>query len=225
MGELSDLNLWNRINSFQLDKADTTLPFSARLARENGWDEPFARQVCDEYKKYIYLACISPDIVTPSEQVDAAWHLHLVYTKSYWQDFCRDALERDLHHTPTEGGPDETTKFRGAYQRALELYEQEFGALPPPDIWPPVEQRFVLPASVGPQTHYIVDKQKAHLAGASLVAATGSSAFMMLGVPVLPALFLGFICFLLIGAFVAPSIIKPSKDSSGGCGSGCGGCG
>lgn len=145
MSGLSDLALWNRIRSFELDKADIGLPFSARLARENDWDLEFARRVCEEYKKFIYLVCISDQMVTPSVEVDEAWHLHLVYTKSYWRDFCGDVLWRDLHHIPTEGGMQEGEKFNAAYERTLALYKQQFGEDPPVDIWPSAHRRFAQP--------------------------------------------------------------------------------
>ncbi len=64
MTGLSDATLWNRIESWQFDKPDVSLPFSGRLARETGWEPEFARAVIDEYRRFIYLACISDGIVT-----------------------------------------------------------------------------------------------------------------------------------------------------------------
>lgn len=144
MSGLSDLELWHRIQSYQLDHADIDLPFSERLARENGWTPEFSAKVCDEYKKFIYLVCISKEIITPSREVDEAWHLHLVYTRDYWQRFCRDTLGRDIHHTPTEGGEAESDKFQAAYARTLRLYREEFEADPPGDVWPDVAKRFTV---------------------------------------------------------------------------------
>lgn len=230
MGELNDLVLWTRIQSFELEKADSALPFSARLARENSWTPDFSRRVCDEYKKFIYLACISSDFVTPSAEVDQAWHLHLAYTRSYWQDFCRDTLRRDLHHTPTDGGPEEDEKFRAAYSRTLELYKNEFGEIPPADIWPPIEQRFARPPMITPATHYIVWKQHAHLAGVGAAAVTGAGAAMYLGAHPVAAAMGALVAFMILGSMVAPSIIKKESGGDGGgcssgCGGGCGGCG
>lgn len=226
MGEPSDLILWNRIQSFELDKADTALPFSARLARENSWNPAFALRVCGEYKKFIYLACISSDIVTPSADVDEAWHLHLAYTRSYWQDFCRDTLRRELHHTPTDGGPEEDEKFRAAYERTLARYKQEFREEPPNDIWPPVEQRFSRPSRITSATHYIVWKQHANLTMVGAAAVAGAGVAMYLGAHPAIAAFAAFMGFMFVGSMAAPSIIKTSKGSGGGCGSGCGsGCG
>lgn len=74
--------------------------------------------------------------VSPSEPVDHAWHLHLIYTKSYWQDMCRDVLGRDLHHSPTTGTPADGEKFADWYERTLVSYCRIFGEEPPRDIWP-----------------------------------------------------------------------------------------
>ncbi|RWO26485.1 hypothetical protein [Mesorhizobium sp.] len=108
----SDLNLWHRIEGYNFDQPDINLPFSARLARENGWPPEFAQRVVEEYKKFVYLMCVSDEMLTPSQEVDEAWHLHLVYTRSYWDNFCRGVLGRDIHHEPTEGGAAENAKPR-----------------------------------------------------------------------------------------------------------------
>lgn len=134
--------LWTRITRFALDDPRSRLPFSLRLARENGWSRHFAIGVIGEYKRFCYLAIRAGHGVTPSDQVDQAWHLHLLYTKSYWDDFCGGVLGRPLHHNPTRGGPHESAKFHDAYEKTLASYRRVFGREPPPDIWPAVDARF-----------------------------------------------------------------------------------
>lgn len=124
---------------------DIDLPFSKRLARENSWSIEFALRVIEEYKKFAYLACISEIAVTPSDEVDQAWHLHLIYTQKYWWHFCKQALERELHHNPTKGGTRELEKFEDWYARTKTLYNQEFDTKPPRDIWPSSNERFSRP--------------------------------------------------------------------------------
>jgi hypothetical protein len=46
-------------------------------------------------------------LAMPSQVVDVAWHEFILYTRNY-QAFCRQALGRFLHHTPTEAMPDRT---------------------------------------------------------------------------------------------------------------------
>lgn len=142
MRKLSDPELWNRIQAYDLDYPSVSLPFSARLAHENGWTLEFSRQAIEEYKKFIYLICVSNETLTPSQKVDEVWHLHLVHTRGYWDDFCTATLGREIHHTPTEGGAAEDTRFRYAYQRTKERYAEEFDTEPPSDIWPTPELLF-----------------------------------------------------------------------------------
>ncbi|WP_193211676.1 glycine-rich domain-containing protein [Luteolibacter marinus] len=134
--------LLRKLEALEIDKVDASLPFSARLARENSWDRGFARRVVDEYKRFIWLAMRAGHPVTPSEEVDEAWHLHLCYTRSYWDEMCGGILGRPLHHGPTEGGRVEAEKFSAWYGRTLESYRKHFGEEPPADIWPPAEIRF-----------------------------------------------------------------------------------
>jgi hypothetical protein len=138
----NEKQLWERIQAFNLDEKDVQLTFTERLARENGWDMKYTYRVVDEYKKFIFLCCVSPTPVTPSDPVDQAWHLHLTYTKSYWQDFCRDTLNRDIHHNPTKGGETEKEKFNDCYTTLQELYKEKFSEAPPEDIWHDNKTRF-----------------------------------------------------------------------------------
>ncbi len=135
-------SLREKIESFQLDEPGAALPFTSRLAREQGWSHAFAGKVASEYLRFIHLAMAAGHPVTPSEQVDQAWHLHLIYTRSYWEKLCRDTLGKDLHHGPTAGGGNEDAKFVDWYQKTLESYQTIFGERPPADIWPDPAARF-----------------------------------------------------------------------------------
>ena len=76
--------LWERLSAFQIDASpEAVLRFESRLARENGWDLGKARRAVEEYKKFLFLGVTAEHTVTPSEEVDQVWHLHLVYTHSY----------------------------------------------------------------------------------------------------------------------------------------------
>ncbi len=134
--------LWNRINSLKIGPPQATFTFTQRLARENGWSTAFSNNVFFEYKRFLYLAAMSDKEITPSDQVDQVWHLHLTYTRSYWKDLCEGILGSKLHHNPTEGGPQQGEKFRHQYQYTLDLYKKTYGETPPEDVWPSVENRF-----------------------------------------------------------------------------------
>lgn len=135
-------DLLQRIISFVLDDPDSPLPFTRRLARDHRWSVAYAVRVVREYRRFLYLAMKAGHMVVPSEAVDQAWHLHLLYTRSYWDDLCRDILGAPIHHGPTRGGPDELEKHTGGYQATLDSYERLFGEAPPIEIWPSVDERF-----------------------------------------------------------------------------------
>jgi uncharacterized protein (TIGR04222 family) len=136
------IDLYKRIQAFSLDQPDTQLSFSKRLARDNGWSLSYAHRVIEEYKKFTFLAVAAGHPVTPSDQVDQVWHLHLSYTRSYWQEFCPNVLQTPLHHNPSRGGSSEQLKFDDWYNRTLESYKQFFGQIPPIDIWSDPKDRF-----------------------------------------------------------------------------------
>jgi hypothetical protein len=146
----SDPELRARIQAFSPDEPGVVFPFSARLARENGWTREHAGRVTREYLRFVYLAMTAGHPVTPSLPVDEAWHLHLTYTRSYWEEMCGRVLGRPLHHEPTRGGEAEEAKFSDWYARTLASYRTAFGEEPPADVWPrpAVEETVSLAASV-----------------------------------------------------------------------------
>lgn len=127
--------LWNRLLHFTLDHPDSELPFSKKLAKEENWTGSFTRKAIEEYKKFIYLCCILPNGASPSETIDKVWHLHLTYTRNYWEEFCPDILQRNLHHHPSQGGRNEAEKHRNWFMETLENYHKVFGEIPPEEIW------------------------------------------------------------------------------------------
>lgn len=129
-------NRWNRIRNFPIDAANASFPYSTRLARENGWTPVYAERVIDEYRKFAFLAVAAGHGVTPSKAVDEAWHLHLLYTQNYWNDFCPNALGQALHHNPADGSTGDDSKYEGWYENTLKSYERLFESPPPGDIWP-----------------------------------------------------------------------------------------
>lgn len=196
-----DPELRARIQAFSPDGPGVVFPFSARLAREHGWTRAFAGRVVEEYRRFLYLAMTAGHPVTPSVQVDEAWHLHLTYTRSYWDDLCGRVLGRPLHHDPTMGGAAEGAKFADWYARTLDSYRAAFGQEPPRDVWPAPAERFAAEArilQVSAATHWIIRKPTlprrtataaAALAALSLVAAcSGKVVDNVLGVVVLLAM-------------------------------------
>ena len=153
--------LYQRIQAFSLDLPEAKLCFSQRLARENGWSLRYTHQAIEEYKKFAFLAVAAGHPVTPSDQVDQVWHLHLSYTRSYWEDFCPNILQTPLHHQPTSGGTSEQLKFNDWYGKTLESYAKFFDQAPPISVWPASKERFGRDLNflrVNAQQYWIVPK-------------------------------------------------------------------
>jgi uncharacterized protein (TIGR04222 family) len=153
------LELLKRLEACTLDDAAAAFPFSERLARDNHWSLVFAQRVIREYKRFAFLAVAAGHPVSPSHAVDQAWHLHLLYTQSYWKDFCGEVLRTSLHHQPTRGGELERGKFEDWYANTLASYRRFFGEKPPVDIWPernehPIQVHF------NPETHWLMPKPR-----------------------------------------------------------------
>lgn len=247
-----DTTLWDAIKNFPLDSPGASMPFSARLARDHLWLPTYAEKVVREYRRFLYLVATEREMVTPSEDVDEAWHLHLAYTQSYWDELCGKVLGRPLHHNPTEG-EEQIDSFRKAYERTLSRYYTVFQEAPPSDVWPSGADRFALGGGfrtvplrdfrlVGRLTAVRVAKVLRYLAAALFFALP----FALLGLAAFPVPFV-IIGGVIIGSFLGGTILhlladvslppwgkkglgytkyrnEPDTSGGGGCG-GCGGCG
>jgi len=163
MSDVQLRDLIKQVETFEIDEGAPSLSFAGRLARENGWSVDYADRVVQEYKRFAVLAVAAGHPVTPSEDVDQAWHLHLTYTHSYWERFCQSTLGRPLHHNPTEGGNAEHAKFFEWYANTLASYERVFGDSPPKDIWPHPAQRFARAGAgrwIDPGQYWLIPRLK-----------------------------------------------------------------
>ncbi|SJM90683.1 conserved hypothetical protein [Crenothrix polyspora] len=134
--------LHRRIQTFNFDHVNGQVTFTQHLAREHHWTKDYAGRVIGEYRKFLLLATVVGHKVVPSDQVDQAWHLHLLNSRSYWQDLCPKVLGKDLHHRPSPGGKIEQAVHLQDYNQTLDSYERIFGQKAPDNIWPPAEIRF-----------------------------------------------------------------------------------
>lgn len=128
-------NLWEKVERFELDEPGASKTFTDRLMLEQNWSRGFANKAIAEYKRFMVMCVVLPEGASPSYVVDQVWHLHLTYTKSYWVDFCRNTLGKDVHHIPSKGGKDEEYRHIKWYQDTLRHYEALFGIRPPQDVW------------------------------------------------------------------------------------------
>lgn len=163
MANLSNAELYARIQTFKIDDPDVELPFVKRLARENNWTISYSQRAIEEYKNFIYLCMATGHACTPSDEVDQVWHLHMLYTSSYFERLCKQILRKTIAHEPTRGGSQEGEKFHDWYAKTLESYEKEFGKKPPMDIWPAPKIRFGEAPHfqrINTKDHFVLSKRK-----------------------------------------------------------------
>ncbi|MEO5322435.1 hypothetical protein PV773_03835 [Mesorhizobium sp. CC13] len=224
MNDLTNPELWNKIASYNFDDPLAEAPFSARLALENSWTAWRAKTVVDEYRRFIYLVCVSDELLSPSPEIDKAWHLHLTYTKDYWKRFCGETLGREVHHYPSSGPTDSQGSLREAYARTLSLLASEFGKEPVTAIWPEasVSDRGLSTGTFAlPPTSNLKD------------AIPFSVAMVLIGIGISLLWSNGLIdkvaivALSVVGIIVAGILFLPNrrrrKDQGEGCGGGCGG--
>lgn len=207
-------DLWQRLLAFEFDDPEAAVPFSLKLELEQSWLPEHAEKVVEEYRRFLYLSQVVPGGVAPNEDVDKAWHLHLTYTRDYWDHLCGEIFGQPLHHEPSKGPKDEA-RLLERYGKTLEVYRQEFGP-PARTVWPSVA------------------RIKARRSGNRMIAIGG----IMFGLGLLWALIsvawlgggsggpvaisvLGTAVFF-AGLWVTGDLNNKYKGDSGGCGGGCG---
>jgi len=72
-------------------------------------------------RDYFYICSLANGkmVAMPSEIVDVAWHEFILFTREY-EHFCKNAMGRFLHHTPTEAMVNPTSA-QGGIKRAWRL--------------------------------------------------------------------------------------------------------
>jgi hypothetical protein len=202
-------DLWPALSRFAVG----TQPDSLRrtLAAENGWNEAYAGRVIHEYRRFLYIAAVSPFEVTPSKAVDEAWHLHLEDDDSY-RTLCARIFGRPFRHLPATGAQGETARHREQYRKTLLVYESVFGT-PPQDIWPRPGAAEPPPRQVSAAAHvpWVIGATACLIGGALL---TQISPFLAMAA--LP----GFILCAIAAGRRSPSDRKRNRSSSG-CGGSC----
>lgn len=153
--------LYTNIGRFDLDDPAADFPFSVKLAWEYQWTVMYTYRAMQEYKKFMFLVAIAGQELSPSTVVDRVWHLHLLYTRSYWDEFCGKILNKPIHHFPGLGGIGESLKYYNQYCRTLELYLNYFGT-PPGDIWnqPKFRSEGVLFQWIDRNRYWLIQKPK-----------------------------------------------------------------
>ncbi len=128
-------NMWNKITEMFGGTDASTKAFADKISRKHSFSTSYAVKAVNEYKKFLYLAVISDFHVTPSQAIDKVWHEHILFTQAYGI-FCTEIIEYHLNHHPELIPMEEQTeRYHAQYLSTIELYIEEFGKLPPANIW------------------------------------------------------------------------------------------
>lgn len=129
-GQMTDPHLWNRIRIAPLPASKAQHEFAQALAQLSDLPVFEAREVEEEYRRFLYLAAITDALRVPPEPVRKAWLMHSQAPE--YTAFCAGVLGKPLVLD------DGTRKFgaNAAYRRTLERYVHEFGEEPPATVWP-----------------------------------------------------------------------------------------
>lgn len=216
---MRDPDLWKRLEAFRFDADTGSEPYSVKLARAEGWSADYTRAVIEEYRRFLYLTQVSEGPVTPSEPVDRAWHMHLTFTRSYWDELCRKVLKGPLHHDPC-AGREEMPRYEAQFDETLALYREEFGNEPPGMVWRNED-------SVGTEEVFSETRQTVSALGLGIGLpgiVLSVLALMIVGIKAWTVIMAGlFLVLLAVGALAYPR--RKKKADAGGCGAFAGGCG
>ncbi len=99
-------------------------------------DEEFTRGILLEAKRMLLLRVLRDHPVTPSLEIDDAWHEMILFTRFY-QDFCGFLGGGFLHHDPDVETPVEESSGEQLYDLTQRWYEEEFRIKPDQKYWTP----------------------------------------------------------------------------------------
>jgi hypothetical protein len=87
---------WEALRAMSPGEPDALVTFEDKLIRQTGWPRPYARSAIDEYRRFLFFAAEAGHPVSPSPAVGEVWHLHLLYTRHYWDVLCPQLLGMNL---------------------------------------------------------------------------------------------------------------------------------
>jgi hypothetical protein len=132
---VKDKELWERLQAYAFPLSAGRGSLREHLAGKTNLGADKAPRVVDEYRRFLYLAATSQEVVAPSPLIDRVWHTHINDTRAYVEDFAGKVIGRMIHHSPGRANAADDP----AYGRTLVLYEQEFGEAPFAQVWPQPE--------------------------------------------------------------------------------------
>jgi hypothetical protein len=122
----------NQYKSNNYNKNITNLSFLIDQLRKYNWNTQYTNEVLDEYEKFLYLRSKNSN-VSPSNDVDVVWHVHILNTKHY-RNYCNTNFGQFIDHDPQDAF--DQNKRQGRLVNTITDYTKKFG-IPNAQIWPP----------------------------------------------------------------------------------------
>ena len=95
------------------------------------WDETFAKQVEEEYRKFLTLTLeAGGQPVVPDGLLDVYWHQHILDTEKYAED-CNIIFGKFIHHFPYFGlrGDEDQAELQESFKKTVEKYKKKLMVL------------------------------------------------------------------------------------------------
>ena len=127
--------LWGKLKQYPLHTVDTLVPFYTRLMRKHNWDKTYTLKTITEYKKFMFLWSVAGVPLFAPAPIRKVWQLHLMYTQSYWMEFCRGIFGTPIHHSLTSDDDINYEEEAAIYSQLTKVYQQYFDTPPPKSIW------------------------------------------------------------------------------------------
>jgi hypothetical protein len=138
---LTEPDLWKLIETWPLpyreERDDSDPPkrlctrFEHNLRKVGDWTDAASVRITKAYRRFLYLKALNSGPITPPECIDNAWLLHLGFFDNYAA--LESAVGKPLKHRTNLSEADRVN----AYDLGRSLWETEFDAEAPVEIWPP----------------------------------------------------------------------------------------
>ncbi|MBO9636348.1 MAG: hypothetical protein J7578_24815 [Chitinophagaceae bacterium] len=135
--------IWKKLESCSFDSQGSTVRFHEMLARRGKWSTDFTTEVIEDYRKFLFLAATTKEILIPPPAVDLAWDINIHYFKSDWNELSKDIQLLKLRRIIPDSEDNKEPQWSyDNYNRTLELYHNIFHSWPDGRIWPTPREWF-----------------------------------------------------------------------------------
>jgi hypothetical protein len=128
-----ELNIAGAVQSSPVYAACMTIdlePVKIKMRQATNWSEEHLNEVEKQYRRFLFMCSVEPDLTVPSADIDLFWETHLADSREYAKD-CKTVFGGGfLHHVPHALArvPSLTPEgLRARFASTLDRYETLFG--------------------------------------------------------------------------------------------------